>query len=134
MNESNNKVQLILKWWNIVIRVYFIFLLCFLVYTNNTHPELLAVVSERPPTALQDAMAINQAGVVYPQWMYSASTVSECKPMNFLYEFYKKWFEPFIALLAGYALFSLLLYLKEWMDKNKIEEDNENKTEPKKEM
>lgn len=129
--EEQRTIDNVLRWFNIAIRVYFIFLLGFLVYTNNTHPELLNAVSERPPTD-NKLFEDNMGGIIYPNWMFKASTQEECKPMTFLYQYYKTWFEPFIILLAAYAALYLIVYVNDLVKKKGLlEEDNENKTEPK---
>ena len=131
--DKLNKIVDILE---LCMKVYFIIIILAMVYNAKVHPEFFNVLKERPVKEVSNGIDLKQANGIYtPEWMYQASTISECKPLEYFSSFYHTWLLPFIYLIILYSVLALLvkywdkikeLIEKEDEQKENIQKDKEN--------
>jgi|SRR3990167_308936 len=119
-----------LEW---IIRFYIIIVVSVLIYDFNAHPELYTVIGERPVKQMTEQGIPLQANPyeIIPEYMYSASTMEECKPLQSLNKFYDRWLKPFLWMIILYALLALILKLN---IKKTNEKEIDTKAKQEKEM
>lgn len=100
-----------------IIVIYFLFLIVLFIYYWNNHPEFFNTINKRP---VRDGISLTATdGFTYPEWMYEASTMEECKPLVTL----QKYFDRFLYPLCWFMIMLGLISLLKWgIDKyaNKI--------------
>ena len=117
IKKALDKGLFVLEW---IIKFWIVLSIVWLVYDFNIHPENYAVVDERleKNESMSEFGKTGQINYV-PNYMYTASTTEECKPLKSLGNYYKRWLKPLLFLIVIYSIlaliirYNLLRYLKE---------------------
>lgn len=120
---------LILEW---IIKFWIVISIAWLVYDFNAHPDKYAVVDKR--LVKNDTNAVSNGVVAYvPEYLYTASTIEECKPLQSLNAYYNTWLKPLLFIIVLYSIIAMIIkhdllkYLK------KLEEHDEENISPEQE-
>ena len=84
----------VLEW---IIKFWIVLSIVWLVYDFTKHPENYAVVDERvDKNKSMSEFGENGALHYVPEYMYTASTMDECKPLKSLGDYYQRWLKPLL--------------------------------------
>lgn len=97
---------------DLAIKIYIIVAIGILLYDYYSHPGMYNIVSERPAKQnINDSipsLGTYNNNQIIPEYMYTASTMEECKPLVSLYKFYNRWLKPLLLLIVINSILALI--------------------------